>query len=1161
MAVVETLTVSAGASVAKWIIGEWVGDGLKKELSSGFVDILAARVPDFLQRRRIERQMDQIAEAAADKLSRLIEAEFQTLDEGEKTAAAHAAADTLTASLGTADLPGMDYDPARLKEHVINGSVHQIAKYGLSGGAYRLYQLILSESSSYIVEVASTLPRFTQTSTIELLRRESALIQMVREILEKVPDPRAVAQLEAAATAEFETNYRRYIARRLDRLELFGLSASEFSSRYALSVAYISLSVRANKIGSNAGTDESHFDDSKHGDFNDRVQLRVDDAVGSTRRVFVRGAAGSGKTTLLQWIAVRSARNEFEGPMRDWNGTISFFLQLRRFAKGPLPAPGDFLSFAGSGMLERAPSGWVIEQLASGRATLLVDGVDEVPESDRTRVRKWLDELIAAYPDCRYVVTSRPAAVSEDWLSGEGFGSLELLPMSMSDIREFVAHWHHAAARNGGDQEQLAQLSRYQAVLTETIAASRQIRSLAATPLLCAMLCALNRDRRTQLPKDRVELYRIALEMLLERRDLEREVDVSEDPVLSLPEKLILLRELAYWLVLNEQSDAEYQSALERFSYRLRFMHGVRASGERVLKHLLVRSGLLREPVQGRIDFIHRTFQEYLAALEVAELDHISMLVRKASEDNWREVVILTAGTCHSRQKSELIEGLLRRGREEVENRHTLYLLAVACLETAREVPPQLAEEIGNCLNELLPPRNVTEAKELASAGDLALSRLGRYVKAKAAEAAACIRAACLIGGEASLPVLAAFSKDQRITLQRELIRCWSLHDQPLQYSTAVLGDAPLVSGVASISDPSLLPYVNNLKKLKALELTIRGVPTNLDILKTIPELTLVDVRNNPHINSVSFLAESVALEHLDLERCFNLEDISPVAALTNLVLLDVSKTKVEDISALERMTKLNWLSLSNCKKIVNWEPLRSISNVRIAQFSYCKGLESLDYLANWQELSSLYVGGTNISSLGPVGKLPKLSKVYAMSCPHLKDISSVAGSRTIEVISIGSNEGITSIESLADMPALTYLYADACPNLEFFPSSPNWPMLRSFSVDDCEHLSDISFLAGSKRLRSVSISDTRVSDLSPLRQATQLSHLYLDGCSGIQDLSALGQLPNLSSINFMRVPHIDLTQLGDGFKQGLQIWVTKGQMIKGAEAFQAAGGRLRVFR
>jgi predicted NACHT family NTPase len=80
------------------------------------------------------------------------------------------------------------------------------------------------------------------------------------------------------------------------------------------------------------------------------------------------------------------------------------------------------------------PQGWVNAMLASGRAIVLVDGLDEVPTIQREEVHAWLKELVESYPKSRYIITSRPHAVSEDWISHEKFITAELQPMEMLDI-------------------------------------------------------------------------------------------------------------------------------------------------------------------------------------------------------------------------------------------------------------------------------------------------------------------------------------------------------------------------------------------------------------------------------------------------------------------------------------------------------------------------------------------------------------------------------------------------------------------------------------------------------------------------------------------------------------------------------------------------------
>ncbi len=238
------------------------------------------------------------------------------------------------------------------------------------------------------------------------------------------------------------------------------------------------------------------------------------------------------------------------------------------------------------------PQGWVHEKLTSGEALVLVDGIDEIPVAQRRRVKEWLEGLTSAFPGATYWITSRPPAVSADgWMDDSQFSITDLQPMTVSDIYAFVDHWYAAASAGASDSE-LAHLESQRERLKVTLRDVPQLRNLATTPLLCAMLCALNRDRQEQPPRDRLQLYQIALDMLLERRDVERQVR-SHDVELSLAEKEVLLRDLAHWLMVNSRSDASEEEVLERFTTAIATMPHVDARSEVVYDYMLVRSGVL----------------------------------------------------------------------------------------------------------------------------------------------------------------------------------------------------------------------------------------------------------------------------------------------------------------------------------------------------------------------------------------------------------------------------------------------------------------------------------------------------------------------------------------------------------------------------------------
>lgn len=153
--------------------------------------------------------------------------------------------------------------------------------------------------------------------------------------------------------------------------------------------------------------------------------LRPESVLSRTRRALVIGQAGSGKTTLLQWLAVRSALGDFGGSLTGWNDTVPFFIPLRRYVNRALPAPEELPLAVGRNLAHEMPNGWVHGLLRDGRALVLLDGVDEMPEAQREQVRSWLSDLIGNFGHARYVVTTRPAAISERWLGTAGLRDSE----------------------------------------------------------------------------------------------------------------------------------------------------------------------------------------------------------------------------------------------------------------------------------------------------------------------------------------------------------------------------------------------------------------------------------------------------------------------------------------------------------------------------------------------------------------------------------------------------------------------------------------------------------------------------------------------------------------------------------------------------------------
>ncbi len=84
---------------------------------------------------------------------------------------------------------------------------------------------------------------------------------------------------------------------------------------------------------------------------------------------------------------------------------------------------------------------------------------------------------------------------------------------------------------------------------------------------------------------------------------------------------------------------------------------------DKILTHLLNRSGLLQERTDGVFHFAHRTFQDFLAAKELVEDDQLAEALRHAHDQQWHDVLLLAAGHCTRRDLPVLVEGSSRPAR------------------------------------------------------------------------------------------------------------------------------------------------------------------------------------------------------------------------------------------------------------------------------------------------------------------------------------------------------------------------------------------------------------------------------------------------------------------------------------------------------------------
>ncbi|MFJ3923488.1 NACHT domain-containing protein [Streptomyces sp. NPDC090022] len=966
-----------------------------------------------------EAELRRLAEGLADRLG----GAAAGLPEHERLAALDAAADAF-AALGPVDADALlaaDLDPAALAARlpVPPGA-------GLSTAAEPVCRELIRLTCVHAVEYLTTLPGFGARADVELVRRTGRLQRSVDRLAERADR----ADRPGGAAWAFEERYARYIAKTHGRLQLFGLTTGRRREEWALDLAYIGLAVSGEQQHPLPGEAVPH-----------RTTVRAEQALAAADRVLLRGPAGSGKSTLLQWLAVDAARRA-GGP---WGTYVPFVLRLRAFTTAQaLPLPEEFLKAAGVPLA--APPGWAEDLMHSGRALVLVDGVDEVPQRLRARTETWLRSLVSAFPMARYVVTTRPSAVPEDWLAGQRFTPHALVPMEREDVRDFLAHWHRAARAEAGpsgtDGEDLAA---YEASLLEAVSARRDLVRLATNPLMCALLCALNRDRRMQLPRARKELYDAALDMLLVRRDTEREIHGVEGVRLTRDEQILLLQRFAYWLIRNGQVQADRDEAVEMTGEWLAAMPQVREQGdaEQVFAHLLIRSGLLREPVPGTVDFVHRTFQDYLGAKAAVESRDFGVLVRNAHDDTWDDVVRMAVGHARPDERTRLLRGLLRRADRTKGIRNRLVLLAAAGLEHAPELDPAVRADVQARTADLLPPRTPEQAEELAKAGGLVLDLLPASADGLGeAETAATVRTAALVGGDQALAVIRRFREDVRPEVIRELDDAWGRFKAD-EYAEAVLDGASLGSGVLTLRTQHQLDCLAALPQFKRLRLDdVRRVPPEVAAHRGMEALYVID---SPELTDLGPLSGCRELEHISLTDCTALTDLGPLAEVPLRYLFTFGSHHV-DLGVLERLPGLDSLGLATTG-----------------------GHRSVGELPGRYQLTSAWLHeGTEDMSLDGLERWPDLSFL------------GITGSRQAQEL--------RSMARPPDLTSLQLLHDDAY-DLE---DVLRFPRLDGLYFADCRFTGGLGVLRQATGLKTLSLSACGTVDLAPLAGLADLTvHLY----------------------------------------------------------------------
>ncbi|MBI4704527.1 MAG: NACHT domain-containing protein, partial [Deltaproteobacteria bacterium] len=388
------------------------------------------------------------------------------------------------------------------------------------------------------------------------------------------------------------------------------------------------------------------------------------DALKRSRQLVVLGDPGSGKTTLVKWVArtyalgakavqARLGLNEDLVPIVV--PAAQYAAACRDQRKASLPLPQHI-----AGREPAAVGRALVEAIETGRAFVLVDGLDEIPDPAlRIATAQGIEQCLRSLAQqgdagSRLLVTSRVYGYEICRIAGASHW--QLAAFEKEQIERFVRGWawgveralHPAAPRPLAADKDAGQL--IQAIYGTGAAHQDTLQDFAANPLLLTILALVQRHYGT-LPELRVKLYQAALATLTESWNRSRSLAGPIGVELEAERTMQLWEPVALWMHAElPTGTAPRDKIVAKLAGRL-IEDGVDRdkaiqTAESYLDTAARWACLLSERGPNVFGFMHQTFQEYLAARAIVReaRDPYKALRGCFFLKRWHEVVLLAAG-------------------------------------------------------------------------------------------------------------------------------------------------------------------------------------------------------------------------------------------------------------------------------------------------------------------------------------------------------------------------------------------------------------------------------------------------------------------------------------------------------------------------------------
>ncbi|WP_163988056.1 HEAT repeat domain-containing protein, partial [Pyxidicoccus caerfyrddinensis] len=417
-------------------------------------------------------------------------------------------------------------------------------------------------------------------------------------------------------------------------------------------------------------------------------------------KLVLLGDPGAGKSSLTRFVLLRlldpltrpdETTDDWRLPLQGaWPVLVELRDLLARESEGKCQDLLGYLAYAGETQGFGFDRAALEAQLRNAPSLLIVDGLDEIFSPSRRRAM--VEEIVGLggrFPRARVLVTSRIAGFDARPFEEAGFTIATLDDLDAEQIRTFAKGWFALAFPGEAEKADRARDD-----LLDALERRPQLSAIAGNPLLLTIMAIIARHQR--LARSRTQLYAQALGVLCYAWDYRRGLKLSSDsPLADLQpdDTLLMLRRIAWrmqessvGLRGNAIRESELKSILKDFfEHEWHFLppRARRAAAEMV-QLLQERNWVLTTRGPALYGFVHRTFLEYLCALELTkrfEAQEVTLealrdehVLKHVDDDSYSEVIRLLCGQLPVRAADQLITAICPPAERAVVEEHRLLL-------------------------------------------------------------------------------------------------------------------------------------------------------------------------------------------------------------------------------------------------------------------------------------------------------------------------------------------------------------------------------------------------------------------------------------------------------------------------------------------------------